>query len=47
MEEEIVREIMKECRLSKEKVIFIKLLMKICLDNEVINIKEKIIEFLV
>lgn len=42
----IVKEIMEECKLGKEKANFIKLLIKICLDNEVNNFKERIISFL-
>lgn len=44
--EEIVEEMIKKYKLKEEKKAYIRLLIKICTDFEIENVKEKIEEFL-
>lgn len=46
MEEKMLERIIRRGNVKKEKRRFIKLLIKICIDNKVSNVEEKVITFL-
>lgn len=46
MEEKIVERIIRQANIKKERRRFIKLLVKICIDNNIPNVEDKIITFL-